>query len=206
MRRCRRAAGCRPRLLAIPPFKSERASCDRRRMSAFRRMQHDVCRGLRGRRWRGNCHPGELGAALRRLGLNDGGTGAALTASKLCGARIGTTHPFHAAVAVLFLRTRSDTYTPFAVFCSNSSYPIEQANAPHARNPAGEARQILTCLTGRAPHSRKRLTANGVCCLPLAPDKDAQSTLYCGVESRGPAPDRLEFAHAWRCANFDADA
>lgn len=30
---------------------------------------------LRGR-GHGNCHPGELGAALRRLGLSDCGTGA----------------------------------------------------------------------------------------------------------------------------------
>ncbi len=33
--RCRRAAGCRPRLLAIPPFKSTRARAIGARMSAF---------------------------------------------------------------------------------------------------------------------------------------------------------------------------
>ena len=42
--RCRRAAGCRPRLLAIPPFKSA-SSCDRRQDVRLQRMQHDVCRG-----------------------------------------------------------------------------------------------------------------------------------------------------------------
>ena len=35
MRRCRRAAGCRPMLLAIPPFKNERARAIGARMSAF---------------------------------------------------------------------------------------------------------------------------------------------------------------------------
>ena len=41
---------------------------------------------LRGR-WRGNAHPGELGAALRNLGLSDNADGMTFQAFARCGPR-----------------------------------------------------------------------------------------------------------------------
>ena len=48
MRRCRRAAGCRPRLLAIAPFKSERARAIGARMSAFSGCSTTSVEGAQG--------------------------------------------------------------------------------------------------------------------------------------------------------------
>ena len=48
MRRCRRAAGCRPRLLAIAPFKSERARAIGARMSAFSGCSTACVKGAQG--------------------------------------------------------------------------------------------------------------------------------------------------------------